>query len=167
MKLHFLHHNNITKNFLWIELEMAYDTRNREFQHWVPSETVILKIISNVLHNNATAWCKKDATPSQMDRSYISLALSHRITKMSFKIVSTTAPVPVSNPNKYEEISQKDTLRTDNIIRSMQCTTTLCIYCKTSGIKCTKSQNSNVSHLVFPLSLPNPLKPAFKSRMKM
>ena len=36
--------------------------------------------------------------PSQMDRSYISLALRHRITNMSFKIVSTTAPVPVKQP---------------------------------------------------------------------
>ena len=34
------------------------------------------------------------------------------------------------------------------------------IYRKTSSISRTKSQNLNVSHLVLPLSLPNPLKPS-------
>ena len=40
-------------------------------------------------------------------------------------------------------------------------------YCQTSGIRYTKSQNLNVSHLILQLSLPNPLKPGVKSRMKM
>ena len=38
---------------------------------------------------------------------------------------------------------------------------------QTSSLKCTKSKNLNVSHLVLQLSLPNPLKPGVKSRMKM
>ena len=36
-----------------------------------------------------------------------------------------------------------------------------------SNIRCTKSQDLNISHLVLYLSLPNPLKPCVKSRMKM
>ena len=40
-------------------------------------------------------------------------------------------------------------------------------YPQTSSIRHTKSQNLNVSHLILQLSLPNPLKPGVKSRMKM
>ena len=40
-------------------------------------------------------------------------------------------------------------------------------YHQTANIRCTKSQNLNVSHLVLQLSLPNPLKAGVKSRMKM
>ena len=40
-------------------------------------------------------------------------------------------------------------------------------YRKTSSIIRTKSQNLNVSHLALQLSLPNPLKPNVKLRMKM
>ena len=35
------------------------------------------------------------------------------------------------------------------------------------NIRCTKSQNLNVSRLTLQLSLPNPLKPGVKSKMKM
>ena len=41
------------------------------------------------------------------------------------------------------------------------------VYCQTSNIRRTKSQNWNDSHLVLELSLPNPLKPCVKSRLKM
>ena len=41
------------------------------------------------------------------------------------------------------------------------------IYRKTTSERHNKSQNLNVSHLVLQLSLPNPLKPDVKSRMKM
>ena len=41
------------------------------------------------------------------------------------------------------------------------------IYRKTPSISHTKAQNLNVSHLVLQLSLPNPLKPGVKLRMKM
>ena len=40
-------------------------------------------------------------------------------------------------------------------------------YHKISNISCTKSKNLNDSHLVLQSSLPNPLKPGVKSRMKM
>ena len=40
-------------------------------------------------------------------------------------------------------------------------------YRKISNIKCENSQNLNDSHLVLQLSLPNPLKPGVKSRMKI
>ena len=40
-------------------------------------------------------------------------------------------------------------------------------YCKMSNISGTKSPNLNVSRLVLQLSLPNPMKPSVKSRMKM
>ena len=40
-------------------------------------------------------------------------------------------------------------------------------YRKISNIRRTKSPNLNVSRLVLQLSLPNPMKPGFKSRMKM
>ena len=42
-----------------------------------------------------------------------------------------------------------------------------CDYRKISNMRHTKSQNSNDSHLVLKSSLPNPLKPGVKSRMKM
>ena len=42
-----------------------------------------------------------------------------------------------------------------------------CGYCKTSSISCTKSQNLNFSHFILQLSLPYPLQPGVKSRMKM
>ena len=41
------------------------------------------------------------------------------------------------------------------------------MYRKVSNISRTKSQNLNDSHLVLKSSLPNPLKPGVKSRMKM
>ena len=41
------------------------------------------------------------------------------------------------------------------------------IYREVSNIRRTKSQNVNVSRLIFYLSLPNPLKPGVKSRMKV
>ena len=41
------------------------------------------------------------------------------------------------------------------------------LYRKVSNIRRTKSQNWNDSHLVLKLSVPNPLKPGIKSRMKM
>ena len=41
------------------------------------------------------------------------------------------------------------------------------IYRKISNIRRTKSPNLNVSRLVLQLSLPNPMKPGVKSRMKM
>ena len=40
-------------------------------------------------------------------------------------------------------------------------------YRKISNIGRTKSPNLNVSRLVLQLSLPNPIKPGVKSRMKM
>ena len=40
-------------------------------------------------------------------------------------------------------------------------------YCKISNIRRTKSPNLNVSRLVVQLSLPNPMKPGVKLRMKM
>ena len=40
-------------------------------------------------------------------------------------------------------------------------------YCEISNTRHTKSQNLNVSRLVLQLSLPNPLKPGVKSRMKL
>ena len=33
------------------------------------------------------------------------------------------------------------------------------MYCQNSNIRCSKSRNVNVSHLILQLSLPNPLKP--------
>ena len=41
------------------------------------------------------------------------------------------------------------------------------IYRKISNISFTKSQNLNASRLVLQLSLPYPMKPGVKSRMKM
>ena len=41
------------------------------------------------------------------------------------------------------------------------------VYHKISNISRTKSQNLNDSHLVLQSSLPNPLRPGVKSRMKM
>ena len=49
-------------------------------------------------------------------------------------------------------------------LRQQQMTNT---YRQTSQISRTKSQNLNLSRLVLRLSLPNPLKPGVKSRMKM
>ena len=40
-------------------------------------------------------------------------------------------------------------------------------YSKTCNMRRTKSQNINVSRLVLQLTLPNPLKPGVKSRMKI
>ena len=40
-------------------------------------------------------------------------------------------------------------------------------YHKISNISCTTSPNFNVSRLVVQVSLPNPMKPGVKSRMKM
>ena len=41
------------------------------------------------------------------------------------------------------------------------------IYCKTSSMSHTKFQNLIVTHLVLQLSMPNPLNPGIKSRMRM
>ena len=40
------------------------------------------------------------------------------------------------------------------------------MYCHTSNIRCTKYQNSNASHLILKLPLPNPLKPVVKSKWR-
>ena len=42
-----------------------------------------------------------------------------------------------------------------------------CTYRQVFNIRRTKSQHLKDSRIVLPLSLPNPLKPEFKSRMKM
>ena len=47
------------------------------------------------------------------------------------------------------------------------CKVALWAYHQASSIGCKKSPNLNISHLVSQLSLPNPLKPGVKSRMKM
>ena len=52
-------------------------------------------------------------------------------------------------------------------LRSYSTDTSNCNYRKISNIRRTKSQNLNDSHLVLKSSLPNPLKPCVKSRMKM
>ena len=41
------------------------------------------------------------------------------------------------------------------------------MYRQISNIRCTQSQNINVCRLVLKVSLPNPLKPGVKLRMKM
>ena len=41
------------------------------------------------------------------------------------------------------------------------------VYREISNIRRTKSPNLTVSHFVLQLSLPNPMKPGVKSRMKM
>ena len=46
-------------------------------------------------------------------------------------------------------------------------TENLIIYRQVSNIRRTQSKNTNVSRLVLQLSLPNPLKPGVKLRMKM
>ena len=42
-----------------------------------------------------------------------------------------------------------------------------CICCWSSNVRCTKSQNFDISHLLLQLSLPNPLEPGVMSKMKM
>ena len=42
-----------------------------------------------------------------------------------------------------------------------------CLYRKISNISCTKFQNLNDSRFISQLSVPNPLKPGVKLRMKM
>ena len=46
-------------------------------------------------------------------------------------------------------------------------TAMLLTYRQFSNIRCTQSQNINGSRLILQLSLPNPLKPGVKLRMKM
>ena len=53
------------------------------------------------------------------------------------------------------------------ILVEFVCQTIQLTYCKLSNISHTKSPNLNVSPIVLQLSLPNPMKPAVKSRMKM
>ena len=55
----------------------------------------------------------------------------------------------------------------DLLIQIIQDWFTALEYRKVSNIRCTKSQNLNDSRYVLQLSLPNPLKPVIKSRMKM
>ena len=55
---------------------------------------------------------------------------------------------------------------TDNVIIRLILRSNI-MYRKISDIRRTKSQNLNVSRLVLQLSLPNPMKPGVKSRMKM
>ena len=55
--------------------------------------------------------------------------------------------------------------QTDEVLSVLDCE--FKIYCQIWNIKCTKSQNSNVSRLVLQLSLHNPLKPDVKLRMKV
>ena len=52
-----------------------------------------------------------------------------------------------------------ETLKSNNAVNSQ--------YRQTSNISSTKSHHLNVSRLVLQLSMPNPLKPDVKSRMKM
>ena len=57
----------------------------------------------------------------------------------------------------------------NTIIISLACVCVLLFddYRKLSNIRRTQSPNLNVSRLVLQLSLPNPMKPGVKSRMKM
>ena len=55
----------------------------------------------------------------------------------------------------------------DGITCSLYCIVKYLHYRKVSNISHTKSENLNASRLIFQLSLPNPLKPGVKLRMKM
>ena len=54
-----------------------------------------------------------------------------------------------------------------NIFEKLNCPYQNIIYRRIFNIRRTKSPNLNVSRLVLQLSLPNPMKPSVKSRMKM
>ena len=54
-----------------------------------------------------------------------------------------------------------------HLMNSRNCIWTVCIYRQFSNISRTQSPNINLSRLVLQLSLPNPLKPGAKLRMKM
>ena len=60
---------------------------------------------------------------------------------------------------------------TQNNITRAYCVKPFCAavveYCKTSNIRCTKSQNFNAFRPILQLSFPNALKPGVKLRMKM
>ena len=54
-----------------------------------------------------------------------------------------------------------------NVLASKGNTAVILDYRHFSNLRCTQSQNINVSHIVWQLSLPNPLKPGVKLRVKM
>ena len=56
---------------------------------------------------------------------------------------------------------------TESLAYIMKYTNYLAYTRQTSNISGTKYQNFNASRLFLQLTLPNPLKPGFKSRMKM
>ena len=69
----------------------------------------------------------------------------------------------------WHHISQINQLwETEEVIPALKKGNHLCLsYRKISNISRTKSPNLNVSRLVLQLSVPNPMKPDVKSRMKM
>ena len=67
----------------------------------------------------------------------------------------------------YLYMKDHSTVEWNLLIRAHYYTKLHLTYHKTSSISRTESQNLNVSHIVLQLSLPNPLKPNVKLRMKM
>ena len=69
----------------------------------------------------------------------------------------------------YQEGTSSQSMFIDRLFPQLRPSpiTTDITYRKTSSLSRTKSQNFNVSHLVLQLTLPNPLKPNVKLRMKM
>ena len=79
---------------------------------------------------------------------------------------------PVNSPHKgpvtrkmlpFDDVIMLPGFGTESTLRSR----ILWEYYQTSNISGTKSQNYNVSRIVLQLSLPSPLKPGVKSRMKL
>ena len=82
----------------------------------------------------------------------------------SLQLISKIKYTNLSSPNLWEGTSII-ILTMATHTRDMSCYINM--YCITSNIRCTKSQNSNVSLLILQLSLPEPLKPGFQLIMKM
>ena len=103
--------------------------------------------------------------------SYCSLALSHLYSIYMYNY-------PTDKSKCFLWVSQWPGLSTSTVCVINMChqqagkangkwNVKLYIFCKISNVRGTKSQNLDNSHLVLQLSLPNPLKPGVKSRMKV
>ena len=74
--------------------------------------------------------------------------------------------VTVTNSDKGSDENAIDMTCFGNILMLLE-QNCIVVYCQVSNIRRTKSQHLKDSRTVLRLSLPNPLKPDVKSRMKM
>ena len=103
-------------------------------------------------------------TASKSDNQTLILVSSSSCFHQNGKMIEAALPLDALNMSNWQP---SDCPVTSSLVSDDNSLVWNYTYRKISNIRRTKSPNLNVSRLVLQLSLPNPMKPGVKSRMKM